>query len=67
MREEAKKLEEFRANQKERRKKVGATGVQNRAHRVWVTGSDVVFSGGAKDGRAPQAEVLPVQEDNGGK
>lgn len=35
-------------------------------HYIWVTRSDVAFSDGAKDGRAPQTEVLAVQEDNGG-
>lgn len=43
----------------------GSSSCRN-LHRIWVTSSDVAFSDGAKDGRAPQAQVLPVQEDNGG-
>lgn len=65
VREEAKKLEEFRLDQKERRKKVGAAGAQAPApslgNQVRVAVSD-----GANDRRAPQTEVHPVQEDNGG-
>lgn len=71
MREEVRKLEEFRAKQKEKRKKVGqagtATGCGKGAGHIRVTGSDVTFSDGAKDGRAAQTEGLAVQEDDGGR
>lgn len=37
----------------------GSSSCRN-VHHIWVTSSDVAFSDGAKDGRAPQAQELPV-------
>lgn len=72
MREEAKKLEEFREKQKEMRKKVRLfyqhcddCGILQ--HIKLVTRYDLVISDGATDGCSPQTEVFTVQEDNGCK
>ncbi len=75
MREEAKKLEEFREKQKEMRKKVGLIStVVRRSDRgiaatqiKVVTRCELVILDGTTDGYSPQTEVFTVQEDNGRK
>jgi len=69
MREEAKKLEEFREKQKEARKKVcGVThGHRDAASALLLTRRHVVISDGAADGCFPQTEVFTFQEDDGCK
>lgn len=68
MRDEAKKLEEFREKQKEARKKVGAligVGMRPRHLSRLLTSGNVVISDGATYGVLPQTEVFTFQEDNG--
>lgn len=71
MKEEAKKLEDFREKQKETRKKVGyILSIARTLHfTTWfvVDDHDSVISDRAADGCSPQTEVFTVQENNGCK
>lgn len=71
MREEAKKLEEFREKQKDARKKVCGLRcaevmmTPNASHEELVTRRGRVVSDRTADGRPAQTESFTVQEDNG--
>lgn len=71
MKEEAKKLEEFREKQKEARKKVCLFINWQERQQNMLTGKDVnswvVFLGWTVHGRSSQAEILTVQKNNGCK